>query len=161
MLFRTALPVVEEFSSPRAWAFSLLGLDAYCAVVVADISAERVRRLLADRLTSMLIASEQDRWPWFESVLAYDNARLPQALIQTGMTTRTSSYVAAGLLSLRWLMALQTAPSGCFRPVGTKSFGQFRQKPEAFDQQPVEAAASISACLAAARADDGSARVVG
>ena len=154
-LFRTAFPVVEEFSSPRAWAFTLLGLDAYCAVVVADLSAERLRRLLADRLASMLTASEDDGWPWFESVLAYDNARLPQALIQTGMTTRTSSYVAAGLLSLRWLMALQTAPSGCFRPVGTKSFGQFRQKPEAFDQQPVEAAASISACLAAARAESG------
>ena len=99
------------------------------------------------------VASESDVWPWFESVLAYDNARLPQALIQTGLTTRTSSYVAAGLRSLRWLMAIQTAPSGCFRPVGTKSFGKLRQTPEAFDQQPVEAAASISACLAAARAD--------
>ena len=52
-------------------------------------------------------------------------------------------------------MSLQTAPSGCFRPVGTKSFGKIRQKPEAFDQQPVEAAATISACLAAWRADDG------
>jgi hypothetical protein len=27
-LFKTALPAVEEFTSPRAWAFSLLGLDA-------------------------------------------------------------------------------------------------------------------------------------
>jgi glycosyltransferase involved in cell wall biosynthesis len=154
-LFRSALPVVEEFSSPRAWAFSLLGLDAYCAVIGADFPADRMRRLLADRLMALLATSEPENWPWFESVLAYDNARLPQALIQTGMTTRKSSYVAAGLRSLRWLMALQTAPSGCFRPVGTKSFGQLRQKPEAFDQQPVEAAASISACLAAARAESG------
>ena len=30
-----------------------------------------------------------------------------------------------------------------------------RQKPEAFDQQPVEASATISACLAASRAEDG------
>ena len=52
-------------------------------------------------------------------------------------------------------MSLQTTPSGCFRPVGTKSFGKIRQKPEAFDQQPVEAAATISACLAAWRADGG------
>ena len=71
------------------------------------------------------------------------------------MTTRTSSYIEPGLRSLRWLMALQTAPSGCFRPVGTKSFGQSRQTPEAFDQQPVEAAASISAYLAASRAESG------
>ena len=76
-------------------------------------------------------------------------------MIQTGLATRTPAYVEAGLRSLRWLMALQTAPSGCFRPVGTKSFGKLRQKPEAFDQQPVEASATISACLAAARADGG------
>jgi glycosyltransferase involved in cell wall biosynthesis len=155
LLFRTALPGVEGFTSPRAWAFSLLGLDAYCASVVDDFSAERMRRLLADRLTSMLasVASESDVWPWFESVLAYDNARLPQALIQTGLATETLSYVESGLRSLRWLMAIQTAPSGCFRPVGSNSFGRVRQTPEAFDQQPVEAAASISACLAASRAD--------
>ena len=35
------------------------------------------------------------------------------------------------------------------------SFGRLRQKPEAFDQQPVEASATISACLAAWRADNG------
>jgi glycosyltransferase involved in cell wall biosynthesis len=152
-LFRTALPVVEEFSSPRAWAFTLLGLDAYCGAVVGDSFADRMRRLLAERLMALLAENETADWSWFEDVLAYDNARLPQALIETGLTTRTSSYVAAGLRSLRWLMAIQTAPSGCFRPIGTKSFGRLWQAPEAFDQQPVEAAASISACLAAARGD--------
>ncbi len=154
-LFKTALPVVEEFSSPRAWAFSLLGLDAYCTLVGGDLFANRVRGLLADKLMSMLAARKTKDWLWFEDVLAYDNARLPQALIQTGLTTHTPSYVEAGLQSLRWLMSLQTASSGCFRPVGTKSFGKLRQKPEAFDQQPVEAAATISACLAAGRADGG------
>ena len=153
-LFKTALPVVEEFSSPRAWAFALLGLDAYCTLVGGDPFANRMRGRLADKLMSLLSAKKTKDWLWFEDVLAYDNARLPQALIQTGLTTHTPSYVEAGLQSLRWLMSLQTAPSGCFRPVGTKSFGKLRQKPEAFDQQPVEAAATISACLAAGRADD-------
>ena len=88
-LFKTALPAVEEFSSPRAWAFSLLGLDAYCALVGGDVFANRVRRLLADRLMSLLSATETKDWVWFEDVLAYDNARLPQALIQTGLATRT------------------------------------------------------------------------
>jgi glycosyltransferase involved in cell wall biosynthesis len=153
-LFKTALPVVEQFSSPRAWAFSLLGLDAYCTLAVGDILASRLRRLLADRLMSLVAAVETKDWLWFEDLLAYDNARLPQALIQTGLTTQTPSYVEVGLRSLRWLNALQTTSSGYFRPVGTKSFGRLRQKPEAFDQQPVEASATISACLAASRADD-------
>ncbi len=154
-LFKTALPVVADFPSPRAWAFSLLGLDAYCSVVGGDLFANRLRGLLADRLISMLSARKPEHWLWFEDVLAYDNARLPQALIQTGLATQTPSYVVAGLRSLRWLMLLQTAPSGCFRPVGSESFGRLRQQPEAFDQQPVEAAATISACLAAGRAEGG------
>jgi glycosyltransferase involved in cell wall biosynthesis len=154
-LFKTALPVVEQFSSPRAWAFSLLGLDAYCTLVGGDLFANRLRRMLADGLMSLFSATETSDWIWFEDLLAYDNARLPQALIQTGLTTHTRSYVDVGLRSLRWLMTLQTASSGCFRPIGTKSFGRLRQKPEAFDQQPVEASATISACLAAGRAEDG------
>ena len=154
-LFKTALPIVEEFSSPRAWAFSLLGLDAYCTLVGGDVVANRLRRLLADRLMSLLAITETKEWTWFEDLLAYDNARLPQALIQTGLTTSTPRYIEAGLRSLRWLNSLQTTSSGHFRPVGTKSFGRLRQKPEAFDQQPVEAAASISACLAAGRAQNG------
>ena len=154
-LFKTALPAVEQFSSPRAWAFSLLGLDAYCRLDGEDLLANRVRRRLADRLMALFSETETRDWVWFEDLLAYDNARLPQALIQTGLATRTPSYVEVGLRSLRWLMSLQTTSSGYFRPVGTKSFGKLRQKPEAFDQQPVEASAAISACLAAWRADNG------
>ena len=151
-LFRTALPVVERFSSPRAWAFTLLGLDAACGIAADDSVANRLRRLLADRLLAQLGQSRDD-WFWFEDVLAYDNARLCQALIQTGLTTHNPYYVDAGLQALRWLMPHQTAPSGCFRPVGSNSFVNFRKPPEAFDQQAIEAAATIAACSAAARAD--------
>jgi hypothetical protein len=152
-LFKTALPAVEKFSSPRAWAFSLLGLNAYCTLAAGDLFANGMRKLLADRMVALFVANQHDDWLWFENVLAYDNARLPQALIQTGLATNTAPYVEIGLQSLRWLMSLQTASSGCFRPVGSKSFGKLRQKPDAFDQQPVEAAATIAACLVARRAN--------
>jgi len=138
-----------------------LGLDAYCTLIVGDLFANRVRRLLADRLMSLFSATKSKDWLWFEDPLAYDNARIPQALIQTGLATNVPPYVEVGLRSLRWLMSLQTTSAGYFRPVGTKSFGRLRQKPEAFDQQPVEASATISACLAAWRADDGAEWPVG
>jgi hypothetical protein len=155
-LFKTALPAVETFSSPRAWAFTLLGLDAFCTIEAGDRYPSGMRKLLADRLMALFFASQWKDWLWFEDVLAYDNARLSQALIQTGLATHTQPYVEVGLRSLRWLMSIQTeASSGCFRPIGSNSFGRIRQKPAAFDQQPVEAAAAISACLAASRADDG------
>jgi glycosyltransferase involved in cell wall biosynthesis len=151
-LFAEALPTVESFAALRPAAFALLGLDAYCAVA-ADANAERVRRLLADRLTSSLTATSTKDWVWFEDGLAYDNARLPQALIVTGLATGVAAYIEAGLRSLRWLMTQQTAPAGFFRPVGSDSFGDKRKPPRAFDQQPLEATATISACLAAKRAD--------
>jgi hypothetical protein len=92
-------------------------------------------------------------WVWFEDGLAYDNARLPHALIMTGLATKTSRYVSIGLESLRWLVNRQTSAKGQFRPIGTTGFGDRRQPPQAFDQQPLEAAATIAACLAAWRAD--------
>jgi glycosyltransferase involved in cell wall biosynthesis len=152
-LFAAALPTAQAFRSPRAWAFTLLGLSAYCAVAPDDLHAQEVRHHLADRLISALAAVETPDWVWFEEGLSYDNARLSQALMLTGMATQKPAYVEAGLRSLRWLMTQQTAPAGHFRPVGTAGFGEQRKHPRAFDQQPVEATATIAACLTAWRAD--------
>ncbi|MDA9511059.1 glycosyl transferase family 1 [Bradyrhizobium sp. CCBAU 11386] len=152
-LFAQALSIAESFRSPRAWAFMLLGLDAYCAVAPDDLRAREVRHSLADRLMSCLASVETPDWVWFEEGLAYDNARLPQALMLAGMATQAPQYLDAGLRSLRWLMTQQTTAAGQFRPVGTAGFGEQRQHPRAFDQQPVEATATIAACLTAWRAD--------
>ena len=152
-LFAEALLTAESFRSPRAWAFTLLGLDAYCTSVTEDSPAQRLRHLLAERLISIMSVVATKEWVWFEEGLAYDNARLPQALIVTGISTGAPAYVEAGLRSLRWLMTLQTTPAGFFRPIGTEGFGDKRKLPRAFDQQPLEATAAISACLAAWRAD--------
>jgi glycosyltransferase involved in cell wall biosynthesis len=152
-LFIEALSATEKFSSPRAWAFTLLGLDAYCATLPKNAFARELRHLLADRLMALITSVETEEWVWFEECLAYDNARLPQALIVTGTTISAPSYVAAGLRSLRWLMTLQTSRDGVFRPIGSESFGAKREPPKPFDQQPLEATAAISACLAAWRAD--------
>jgi glycosyltransferase involved in cell wall biosynthesis len=152
-LFSEALPAAEAFRSPRAWGFTLLGLDAYCAAIPNDLHARDSRPVFADRLMTILASVETPDWVWFEAGLAYDNARLPQALMLTGLATHTSAYVDAGLRSLHWLMTQQTTSAGLFRPVGTAGFGEQRQRPRAFDQQPVEAAATIAACLTAWRAD--------
>lgn len=151
-LFAKALPAAVSFRSPRAWAFTLLGLDAYCPLAPDDLHARGVRHALADRLMSCLASVETPDWVWFEEGLAYDNARLPQALVLAGMAMQAPEYLDAGLRSLRWLMTQQTATAGHFRPVGTAGFGERRQRPRAFDQQPVEATATIAACLAAWRA---------
>ena len=151
-LFAKALPQAELFTSPRTWAFTLLGLDAWCSTFEGDLRASRLRAVLAERLLSVIQDTKDSDWIWFEDVLGYDNARLPQALIQTGLAMECDRYVSAGLDALNWLMKQQTSPAGYFRPVGSDSFGGTRVKPNPFDQQPLEAAAAISACLAAWRA---------
>ncbi len=152
-LFAEALPPVEQFRSPRAWAFTLLGLDAYCAATPDDRQAAGLRRTLAAKLMGLLARVETAGWVWFEEGLAYDNARLPEALLLTGLATDAPDMTAAGLRTLDWLAGVQTVGAGRFRPVGSDSFGDIRQPPKPFDQQPLEAAATIAACLAAHRAD--------
>jgi glycosyltransferase involved in cell wall biosynthesis len=152
-LLQEAVGVVTDFQSPRAIAFCLLGLEAHARSVIKDRDYREVQHLLAGKLVSALEAVESPEWVWFEDELAYDNARLPQALIVTGMCTDTPAYVSAGLRSLRWLTKMQTTETGDFRAVGTESFGLHRTSPRQFDQQPVEAAASVSACLAASLVD--------
>ncbi len=152
-LFLEALPAAEAFVSPRAWAFTLLGLDAYIKAARTTPYTSNLRHQLAERLVASLASAETREWVWFEKSLAYENARMPQALIVTGVATNDPFCVTAGLRSLRWLMTLQTAPNGCFRPVGSQSFGAELRAPRPFDQQPLEATATISACRAAWRAD--------
>ncbi|MBB3966977.1 MULTISPECIES: glycosyltransferase family 4 protein [Rhizobium] len=150
-LFAQALPTVEGFGSPRAWAFALLGLDGYCAASTHDMLAHRIRLTLADRLMDIFHRVERMGWNWFEENLSYDNARLSQALIATGWSAERPDCVAAGLKSLRWLMTIQTSPEGLFRPIGTDGFTDRTGEVKLFDQQPLEATATIAACHAAWR----------
>lgn len=152
-LLHEAVDAAVEFHSPRACAFSLLGLAAYANAMTEDRRHVAVQHRLAGRLVAALEAVEGPDWVWFEDELAYDNARLSESLIVTGLCTGASAYVDAGLRSLRWLTSVQTTETGDFRAIGTHTFGLHRSAPQRFDQQPLEAAAAVSACLAAARAD--------
>jgi len=113
--------------------------------------------VLADRLLGLIEAVETQDWVWFEDGLAYDNARLCQALIMTGAALAVPAYLQPGLRFLDWLVALQRGAAGAFRPVGSQTFGDKRKPPRLSDQQALEATATISHCLSAFDADgDGS-----
>ncbi len=85
-------------------------------------------------------------------MLAYDNARLPQALVVAGQALGRQDLIDCGLETLDWIVAKQTSPEGRFRAVGTESFHRPYADPLQFDQQPLEAQATVDACLAAWRA---------
>lgn len=145
-LLTASYPVLATFRSPRALAFAILGLAAFEDRHADDPAAAHLCDLLAGQLSKQLALSERADWLWFEDVLAYDNARLPQALLEHGRLRKKQDHVEQGIKSLDWLIAMQTGESGMFRPVGSASFGTPHVLPERFDQQPVEVAATIAAC---------------
>ena len=151
-LFHAALPAVRAFKSPRAWAYTLLGIDHYLGAFTGDRSVEEVRTFLAERLLALHGRTGGPEWPWFEDHVTYGNARLPEALIVSGARMGRPEMLEAGLASLTWLLSIQRAADGHFAPVGTNGFRARGGSTAQFDQQPVEACGVVSACLAAHRA---------
>jgi glycosyltransferase involved in cell wall biosynthesis len=150
-LFHAALPATLEFTSPRAWAFTLLGIDEYLRAYQGESNVESVRRTLAERLLDLHRKAADPDWPWFEDRLTYCNARLSHALIVSGVWMENEEMTTVGLRSLDWLARVQRSADGCFAPIGSRGFYVRGGAKASFDQQPVEASAMISACLEAGR----------
>jgi len=152
-LFELAIPAALEFKSPRACAFALLGLQEYLDSFPGDRAAINASDALANRLLHLYRSHQAPDWNWFENVLAYSNARLPQALIRAGVRNSNEEMVAAGLEALDWLTTVQRCEvKGHFVPIGSQGFYSRKTEKARFDQQPVEACAAVSACLQAYRA---------
>jgi glycosyltransferase involved in cell wall biosynthesis len=152
-MFELAVPAAIEFKSPRACAFALLGLLEYLDSFPGDRAALSGSDVLANRLLNSYQANHSDDWQWFETGLAYSNARLPQALIRAGMRAANQEMVSAGLEALDWLVTIQRCEvKGHFVPIGAQGFYSKKTEKARFDQQPVEACAVVSACLQAYRA---------
>jgi len=150
-LFQAGLASVAAFSSPRAWAYTLLGIAEYLRAFWGDSQVQAVQHALATRLLDLFRRSSSSDWPWFEDRVTYCNARLPQALIVTAEWLEHEEMQAVGVRSLDWLIAQQTTADGYFAPIGSNGFYPRRGVKARFDQQPVDAAATVSACLDARR----------
>jgi glycosyltransferase involved in cell wall biosynthesis len=150
-LFERALPSVQETTSPRTWAYTLLGIYEYFRRFNGDRVAAQMRDTLTKRLIDLYEANSSEDWPWFENIVTYANAALPHVLILSGRWADNPRAFEIGLKSLRWLMAVQKSPHGHFRPIGSNGFYPRGGKPAEYDQQPIEAHCSVSACLEAYR----------
>jgi hypothetical protein len=151
-MFEFSLPAVLEFNSPRAWAYALLGIQEYLHSYPGDRDAQKVRSALSRRLLEMYESIHRPDWKWFENVVAYGNARLPQAMMLAGSASSDDRMLSAGLESLDWLLEIQRCEdNGHFAPIGSQGFYRQGGEKARFDQQPIEAAGAVSACLQAYR----------
>jgi hypothetical protein len=151
-LFSQALTPIMDFTSPRAWAFGLLGVHEYIRRLSGDRHVNQIRETLTTRLVELFDKVAHPDWVWFEDELSYDNAKVAHALILSGRATDQPAVFDRGLRALRWLAEVQTSENGHFRPIGSNGFYRRGGTRAMFDQQPVEANAMVSACLEAYRA---------
>ena len=148
-MFDLTASLALELGSPRAHAFAMLGAAAIIEAYPGHTLARTILSRFGDELRGLLAVARRPEWEWFEIVLAYDNARLPEALIRAGIALGRDDLVQCGLSTLDWIVGKQTSPEGRFRAVGSESFGRIYAEPLQFDQQPLEAQATIDACSAA------------
>ncbi len=147
-LFEAAVPATLAFTSPRAWAYSVLGMQAYLDWFPGDRAIQNARNTLANHLLDIYERSHSETWRWFEKSLSYSNARLSQALILAGWRSNNHRMIEAGMDSLKWLVAEQHRDDKeIFVPIGSSGFFIEGNEKARFDQQPVEACATVSACL--------------
>ena len=148
-MFDMTASLALELGSPRAHAFAMLGAAAVLEAFPEHTLARTILSRFGDELLGLLEEARRPEWEWFEIVLAYDNARLPEALIRAGTALKRDDLVKCGISTLDWIVGKQTSPDGRFRAIGSESFGRVYAEPLQFDQQPLEAQATIDACSAA------------
>jgi glycosyltransferase involved in cell wall biosynthesis len=151
-LFEQALPVAADFMSPRALAFTLIGIDEYLRRFSGDRRANQIRESLTAKLIQRHADAATGEWQWFEEVVSYANAKLPHAMILSGRCLNNETMLELGLKTLRWLIKIQTSDAGSFRPIGSNGFYPRGKERAVFDQQPIEAQVTISACIEAYQA---------
>jgi hypothetical protein len=142
--------IAFDLGSPRAQSFAMLGAAAMLQAKPGHELSRSILQRFPDMHLDLLEETRRPEWQWFEIVLAYDNARLPEALIRAGQALERPELIECGLSTLDWICARQTSPEGRFRAVGTESFNRpAYSMPLQFDQQPLEAQATVDACIAA------------
>lgn len=150
-LFSVAAPALYETTSLRTWAYGVLAADEYLKAFPHDHSVQILLQTMASRILRQYEYSQAPEWPWFEETLTYANARISQALIVAGEALGNFEMQEIGFDSLNWLMKVQTSFQEDFAPIGSEGFYPKGGERSYFDQQPIEAWASVSACLTANR----------
>lgn len=146
-LFSIALPAILKFSSPRAWAFTLIGIHEYLRRFSGDRAAQNVEEILAERLMDLYRRNNTQDWSWFEDILSYSNAKIPLALLLCGQRLLKNDMKEIALKTLEWLAKVQTSGEGYFQPIGSNGFYRRGGERAYFDQQPIEAYGMVLACL--------------
>jgi hypothetical protein len=149
-LFQRALPAAEFFTSPRAVAFTIIGIHAFLSGNRGQSHIDTLGKVLSYKLMQWFRNFSSRDWPWCEETLTYDNARLPQALLLSGQWLADDEMLQTALRALTWLKEIQDDQTGrYFSAIGNYGWFSKGHVKAQFDQQPIEAVAMVDACIEA------------
>ena len=146
-LLKNSLNVLKNIKSPRAVAFSIIGLcnyhKSYPNREILDLIKE-----LSDFLVGLYDASSSDDWSWFEEIISYSNSKLPEALYLAYEVVGNKRYLEIAEKTLGFLGEL-TFIDGKICLIGQNGWCKKNEKRAFFDQQPVDAASLVHTYLTA------------
>jgi hypothetical protein len=138
------------FTSPRAKAFSIMGLFHYMKAYPEDRNVKLNINAMADQLTWQFELESTKGWDWFECYLTYSNARLPHSLFLAYEATGEDRYLQAASKSMKFLINTQTI-NKVFVPIGNRGWYKKGSNRALYDQQSIEASCTTDAAIAAFR----------
>ncbi len=147
-MLTAALPSIGELTYTRSQSFAAVGLSYALAAQPENGAMRSTLSTLIGCLKASYREEHGDDWEWYEPVMTYDNARLPEAMLRGGATLGDADAVAIGLTTLKFYAAT-TIENGVFVPIGCRGWYYRGGDRARFAQQPLEAAALVDAALAA------------
>jgi hypothetical protein len=149
-LFDKTINNVREFTSPRAWAYTIIGCFCYLRRFSGASEVNKICREFAAKLSEQYDKCTEPSWRWFETKATYNNGRLSQALLMAGRFLDNETYKRQGLESLEWLYDVQLdKDKNYISLIGNKAWLAKGKTKSKYDQQPIEIPPLIDACFQA------------
>jgi len=147
-LLVAALPHVAQLGHLRSQAYAALGLAAVAGAEPGDSRIAAALRAAVTPISNAYRAVATTDWRWCEETMTYDNGRICEALIRGGVALGDYALLREGLEMLAFYAGI-VVEDGMFVPIGNHGWYPRGGERARFGQQPLEAAALVSAALAA------------
>lgn len=145
-LFKKIIMNVSHFTSPRSWAFIIIGAIYYLSVYKGDLEIKNICTNMVSKIYQQIEQNSQPNWLWLEDIISYENARIPHALIAYGGFFDDKKIFSLGEKSFKWLIEKQyDKKNNRLSLIGNKNWFKKGEQKSQFDQQPVEISAIIDA----------------
>ena len=146
-------PMLENINSPRAKAYTICGLcvalKRYEERQYND--TDKIKSIiikLSDELIALYDETRTEDWNWFETIVAYGNAKICEALLYAFQATHDLRYKEVGLTTLEFLTDIQWYGT-FFDLVGNEGWYNINKEKAVFGQQPIDAGYLTNAYITA------------